>query len=642
MSGIEGANGASRQDQAKSGAASDDDQPVVRTRRRREREPLRLNDQTVSLTRRAWNEWVVKYWRQLLVALVFMATMAAATGTYPLIIKYSYDTLSAGAIDNLWLILTAIVCVTLLKGLFDYAQAIVTNRVVMSVVVDLQKKIFTHLMNADFQQITRSPPGHFVSRLTNDLQFIQQAISALLTSAAKDVLMIFALVCAMLYLDWVMTLIVLLVYPLAAIPIIGIGRRLRRVSQRTQSRMGDMTSILVESLGGARLLKTYGLERYASERAGAQFDDLYRLKFKAVESKARLNPMLEVLGGFAVAGVIALAGYRIGSGINTVGDFTGFVSALLMAAQPVRALGNLNAKLQEGLAAAQRIFALLDEKPEIMSAPGAPDLRVSRGEIVFDKASFSYLPGVYAVQDVSFTVPGGQTVALVGRSGGGKSTIMNLVPRLYDLQSGAIRIDDQDIRAVAIGSLRSAIAVVSQDVTLFNDTVRANIALGRFDASDDEIIAAARAAAAHQFIEAMTDGYDTVIGDRGLRLSGGQRQRLALARAILKDAPILLLDEATSALDTESERLVQEALATFSQGRTTLVIAHRLSTVQNADLICVMDHGRLIETGTHQDLLRLGGVYATLSQSQFLSPETEDSAHDEARAHPLTPGAISD
>ena len=591
-----------------------------------------FDDRARGLLDRYLRDWFYPRWREIAVATIFTGVLAAATAGYPLVIKFSFDTLMGG--DQTWLpyVLVAIIAICLLRSIFLYLQTVASQRIVFRITTDIQRAAFAHLMSADFARLSRDAPGRLMSKLTNDVTFIQQATLAGLNTVMRDALSVVAIIGSMFYLDWVMSLVVIGVYPFAAVPITVIARRLRRNASRTQQELGGMTALLSEKLGGARLIKTFRLENYATGRLNQSFEQVYKLRLKAVGSRARLEAILEALGGMAVAGVIALAYWRIANHVSTVGDFMGMTTGLLMAAQPIRAIGNLMARVQEGLAAVESLYALLDEKPQIVDRPDAKPLHVGAGAIRFENVSFAYegATDLTAVARFSLDIPGGKTVAFVGRSGAGKTTIINLVPRLFDVTEGRITIDGADVRDVTLASLRDAISIVSQDVTLFDDTIRSNIELGRLGASEADIVAAAKAAAAHEFVLAQPQGYATMIGDRGLRLSGGQRQRLALARAILKDAPILLLDEATSALDTESERLVQEALARFTKNRTTLVIAHRLSTVQNADLICVMDDGRLAELGTHAELNAKGGAYARLVQSQLLADGPGETARQAA------------
>ncbi|MGQ0671295.1 MAG: ABC transporter ATP-binding protein [Hyphomicrobium sp.] len=607
-------------------------EPADSGRGKRDRRRIPLDAHARGLLGRFLRDWIFPRWREIAIATALTAALAAATGAYPLVIKFSFDTLMKG--DAAWLpwVLAAIVTITAARSIFLYLQTVATQRIVLRTTTDIQRRAFAHLMSADFARLSRDAPGRLMSKLTNDVGFIQHATQAALNTVMRDTLSVIALVVSMFYLDWVLSLIVLGVYPFAAVPITVIARRLRRNASRTQQELGGMTALLSEKLGGARLIKTFRLENYATQRLNQSFEQVYKLRLKAVGNRARLESILEALGGLAVAGVIALAYWRIANGISTVGDFMGFTTALLMSAQPIRSVGNLMARVQEGLAAAESIYTLLDEKPQIVDRPDAKPLHVKSGTIRFDDVSFRYEGNsdVAAVSGFSLDISGGKTVAFVGRSGAGKTTVINLVPRLFDATEGRITIVGVDIRDVTLESLRGAISIVSQDTTLFDDTIRANIALGRLGASEADIVAAAEAAAAHEFILAQPQGYDTVIGDRGQRLSGGQRQRLALARAILKDAPILLLDEATSALDTESERLVQDALARFTRNRTTLVIAHRLSTVQNADLISVMEDGRLVELGTHADLNARGGTYARLARSQLLADTSAEPARQTA------------
>jgi ATP-binding cassette, subfamily B, bacterial MsbA len=573
---------------------------------------------SAALVQRLAREFMRPHARRIMLAFVLMGLAAGSTAGRAWLMEPVLDRIFVAREGSLLLLIAAgALALAVTKGVADYGEAVLMTRVGQRVIADVQIALFARLMRADLAYFHAHPTGTLISRFTSDAALLRGTAANVLGGIGKDAVTVVFLVGVMFYQDWLLALISFFGFPLAVRPIIAIGRRVRWVTANTQAEIGQLTTLLSQTFQGARHVKAYGMEQYEERRAAGLIERLFALIDRNIRMRSRASPLMETLGGAAIAIVILYGGHQVISGARTPGALFSFITALLLAYQPMKSLANLNASLQEGLAGAQRIFEVLDVEPTIRDLPGAKPLRINGGEIRFDNVSFGYAPGTAAIDGISLRIPAGCTVALVGPSGAGKSTILNLIPRFFDVDEGQIAIDGQDVRSITLSSLRGAIALVAQEVSLFDDTVRANIAYGRFDASMDEIEAAARAAAAEAFICELPNGYDTVVGEHGVRLSGGQRQRIAMARAMLKDAPILLLDEATSALDSESERQVQAALNVLVRGRTTLVIAHRLSTVQGADLICVVDRGRIVETGRHAELIARGGLYARLYALQF-------------------------
>ena len=568
--------------------------------------------------RRLVRDQIRPYLPRLAVAVLCMSVVAAATAGNAFLMRPVIDDVFVNHNETmLYIVAIAIFSLALVKGIAGYAQIVLMDYVGQRLVADLQTGMYRRLIGADLAFLQNHPTGMLISRFTNDVNILRLSLVKSLMGIVKDSLTLIFLVAVMFYQDWMLALIAFVVFPIAIYPIVRIGQRMRRVSANTQTHMGELTTILEETFQGVRVVKAYGMEPYEIGRVHAMVERVFQLFWKAARVYAATRPIMESLGGIAIATVILYGGWQVIAGGTTAGAFFSFITALLLAYQPLKNLANLNANLQQGLAAAQRVFAVLDIEPDIVDRPGATPLTISGGAIRFDGVRFGYGEGVPALDGVDLDIAAGATVALVGPSGAGKSTILNLIPRFYDTDRGSVQIDGRNVRDVTLASLRASIALVSQEISLFDDTVRANIAYGRPGAGEDDIIEAARNAAAHDFIVSLPHGYDTHVGGRGLKLSGGQRQRLSIARAMLKDAPILLLDEATSALDTESERQVQAALARLKHGRTTVVIAHRLSTVVDADVICVMAEGRVVESGTHSELIARGGTYARLYALQF-------------------------
>jgi len=576
--------------------------------------------------KRLWSDYIWPQKKKLLAAIFFMALFAAATAGFIYVITLVIDAASALDGDGVnalvtakkyaWVVLPFLIGVPLLSGITGYIQRILTNSIALHTVGDMQKQMFASSHARDYAQFTREPIGNLISKFTNDVTVISNALVRILGNVFKDILTIIFTIGMMVWTNWRLSL-GMLIFALALWPIIEISKRLRGNARDVQSHIGRITSELKESFNGARMIKAYGLEDTEAKRLNQSFDERIHLYLKLITQQARVDPILELLGGLAIACVVIFGVFLFAQGQATGGQIAGVLGGLMILAPRFRALGTLNNVIQEGLAALTRIFGVIDEQPTITEADDAIELTESKGHVKLDNTRFVYRDGTEALRGVSLEAKPGETIALVGASGGGKSTIINLIPRLYDVSAGQVLIDDIDLRRLTLESLRGSIALVSQDVTLFNDSIANNIGFGDPNAVREDIITAAKAADAHAFITELDQGYDTILGEDGEGLSGGQKQRLSIARAILRDAPILLLDEATSALDAESEAKVKAALDRLSNGRTTIVIAHKLSTVQKADKIYVLDNGIVVESGTHNTLKKKrGGTYAKLRNLQ--------------------------
>lgn len=562
-------------------------------------------------------------WPQGVLAVAFMLGFSALESSVPFLVRFTFDevfTRQRG--QMLPLAVFAVVGAALLRGGLSFGSGYLTDWIGQRVITDMRNELTAHLQRLDLAFFNKQRAGQIVSRVTADVILVRGTVTDAIKSIFQDTTTLIGLVGVAIYMDWVLALLAVTLFPVAGLPIRVFSRQLRQNSRRQQEATGRLNGMLHENVQGNRVVKAFGQEHYEEARFHEQDEKIFHLYMRA--SRLRSLPVTEVLAGAAIAGIIWYGGASVMAGTRTQGSFFGFIITVVLLYEPFKKLVRTNYTIQQGMAGAERVFALLDTKPQVTDRPNATELGGVRQGITLEGVAFEYDPGEPVLQDIDLAIPAGEVVALVGMSGGGKSTLADLIPRFYDVTRGRIAIDGSDIRDLTIASLRAHIAVVTQFTFLFNDTVRANIAYGRTDATNADVEAAARAANAHEFITALPSGYETQIGDLGVRLSGGQRQRLAIARALLKNAPILILDEATSALDTESEGLVQEALERLMANRTTLVVAHRLSTVRRAHRIVVIVRGRIVESGTHEELLAHGREYRKLYELQFGA--TEDAA----------------
>ena len=590
------------------------------------------------------------YWPRLLAAMFLMAGVGAMQALMARLIQPVFDRvlkpesadlpvelfklpfgigaihlndLLPGSIQNVWTMVAAsILMVFLLKGLFDYFGNYLINYVGLSVVTDLRQRVFDHVLSQDASFFAANSTGRLMSSIMNDIDKIQVATSHLLADWLRQTFTAMFLLAVLMQQDWRLAVASLTLLPFVLIPTARIGKRLRRTTRRAQDNVADLNEVLQETLSGQQVVKAFGAERLESERFHRAAQQLKRANLKYVLQQALASPMIEFFAAVTIVVLLTYARTQIKANLMTAGEFSSFMVALLMLYEPVKRLTGIHQIFQQASGASQKVFEYLDTERNLSDKPGAQALNGFRESITFHGARFRYPSAEsYALDGVDLTVKAGEVCALVGPSGAGKTTLASLVPRFYDLESGTLSVDGIDVRDLQVASLRQQIGLVAQETFLFNDTILNNIRYGRPDASAAEVQEAARNALAEEFILALPAGYETVVGERGAKLSGGQRQRLSIARALLKNAPILVLDEATSHLDTESEMLVQAALANLITGRTVIVIAHRLSTIRRADKIVVLDRGRVSEIGTHDELVAGGGIYQRLHDLQYLGPD---------------------
>jgi subfamily B ATP-binding cassette protein MsbA len=557
------------------------------------------------------------YGRKLLIAMTAMIIVALfnAVQAYmvqPLLDKIFYEK----NINWLTILPLALLAVFFVKGVFYFFYSYLLEWVGQSVIKDLRNSLYSHLHELSMSFFYKNSTGELVSRIMSDVAMLQGTVSHALIYVLRDFFTVIGLLAVIFYMDWRLALVSLIFIPMAAVPIVVFGKKFRRISTSYQQGIGEASNFLNETVRGIRIVKAFCAEEQEKQRFAVKMQQLFDILMTETRYRSLSHPLIEFLGGIGMALIIWFGGNEVLKGHSTPGTFMSFLTALVMLYEPVKGVSKLNATVQSGLAGAARIFALLDTEPEIHEQAQAVALPPFSHQIEFRDVTFAYQPGEPVLRNISLKITQGEVIAVVGPSGGGKSSLASLLPRFHEVTVGAVLIDGHDLRDLTLRSLRSQIAIVTQQTILFNDTVRSNIAYGSPDCSEEDVRRAAAAAFALEFIEAFPQGFATVIGESGVRLSGGQQQRISIARAILKNAPILILDEATSALDTESERKVQQALDNLMKNRTTLVIAHRLSTIKNADRIVVMQEGRIIEEGSHESLLRQGGMYEGLHSLQ--------------------------
>lgn len=564
--------------------------------------------------------YVRPYIGRMIFGLVCMIIAAAAYLVVPWLIKNVVDkVLAEKNMYMLNLVVISILVVFLVRGFATYGQTYTMSYIGQRVIIDIREAMFKHLQRLDQAYYDRRKTGVIMSNLTNDVAALQSAIVDNLVSFITEGVTLIGSLVSMLYLDWKLTLVTLVIVPVVLGIINIFGKRLRIAGHDVQGRIADITSLLQETISGARVVRSFAREGYEVQRFERENQRNFQAVMRATKLTSLLSPLVEFSAAIAVTVILWYGGYSVVTGAITAGSLIAFLIYAINLSNPVKRLSQVYGNIQKAMAAGDRVFAILDTKPEVVEKPDAIVLPEVDGRVRFDHVSFSYDGEKKALDDFSLDVPAGRVVAIVGPSGAGKTTIANLLPRFYDATEGAITVDGIDVRDVTFQSLREQIGVVPQETMLFNATIKDNILYGRLDGTDEEVYAAAKAANALEFIERLPEGMDTLVGERGSSLSGGQRQRIAIARAILKNPKILILDEATSALDTESEKLVQEALERLMQGRTAFVIAHRLSTIKNADQIVVLREGKLVESGTHDELLAAGGLYQHLYSVQFAS-----------------------
>ena len=568
-------------------------------------------------------EYLKPYYLKLMLALFCMSGVAIMTASLAYLVKPALDEIFFERNKEMLLMIPVVVAsVYIFKGFCDFGQYYLMSFIGQSVIRDLREEMFAKLSNMSVGFFVRHSTGELVSRMNNDVMMVQGAMTNAITGIVRDALTVVSLIFVVFYRDYQLALIAMIVFPLAIYPLLNFGRRLKKYSRRMLVSLEDITERLNETITGIRIVKAFAMEDYERERFSKVNNTLFNAFMKRFKVRALSNPVMETLGGFGVCLIVFYGGYQVINGNSTQGTFFSFMAALIMLYEPIKRINEVNITIQEGLSAGERIFSLLDTPLDVVDREGASELGRARGELTFENVGFSYEENA-VLNDVSLRVAPGEAIAIVGESGAGKSTLLDLAPRFYDVSSGRVLIDGMDVRDVTQKSLRQNIGIVTQQTILFDDTIRNNIAYGRPDLPLEKVIEAAVAAHAHDFIMTTPNGYDTLIGENGIKLSGGERQRIAIARALLKDPPVLILDEATSNLDSDSEIAVQGAIETLMRGRSTMVVAHRLSTIRNVNRIYVLVSGKIVEEGAHDELLAKNGFFARLYNLQFKNQAEE-------------------